>query len=55
LRVGSPLGSLLCLLTISLHTLLILSCELLGRGWYYVGDLQVHDTGCLTSLSIDGE
>jgi hypothetical protein len=30
LRVGSPLGSLLCLLTVSLHTLLILSCELLG-------------------------
>jgi hypothetical protein len=31
LRVGSPVvGSLLCLLTVSLHTQLILSCELLG-------------------------
>jgi hypothetical protein len=28
LRVGSPVGSLLCLLTVSLHTLLALSCEL---------------------------
>jgi len=31
LRVDSPVvGSVLCLLTVSLHTLLILSCELLG-------------------------
>jgi hypothetical protein len=22
---------------------------------YYIGDLQVQDTGCLTSFSIDGE
>ena len=30
LRVGSAVGSLLCLLTVSLHTLHALSCELLG-------------------------
>ena len=29
LRVGSPVGSVLCLLTVSLHMLLALSCELL--------------------------
>jgi hypothetical protein len=30
LRVGSPVGSQLCLFTVSLHTLLALSCELLA-------------------------
>src|SRR5919112_5053924 len=31
------------------------SCLCRAHGWGYVGDLQVQDTGYLTSLSIDGE
>src|ERR687897_3928144 len=57
LRVGSPVvGSLLCLLTISVHTLLILSCELLAPATHehrVVPGMWRGDTSHLTRFSND--
>jgi hypothetical protein len=58
--VGSPLGSVLCLLTVSLHTLHALLCEQLTPATHEdmgdgTEDVEVGDTSYLTSFSINGE
>jgi len=60
LRVGSPLGSLLCLLTVSLHTLHALLCEQLAPATHEdIGDgtedVETGYTGHLTIFSADSE
>jgi hypothetical protein len=54
------MGSVLCLLSVSLHTLLALSCEQLASATHEdmgggTEDVEVGDTRLLICLSIDGE